>query len=374
MLVLFYLALFGLSSLMIFLAERQENRIVKGLLSIAAIAIPVALLSLRFSDTGDYNSYRRIANTVFLVPDVPSYLIENGIEPTFYLFSLLSQQLFGGWYGIFALYGAATVAVGFIAVRLWCPDKKYLWAFWLIWLLIVFPNSFNLLRQALAFNIVFVGLWWLYKNSDWKKALALVLVACFFHVSSIFFLPFFIVWWLRRTKNRQKTLAILIAVGVICVIVAAILALVWQQLPVKYTGYFTNENWRLGRTWFGLSRAILLAVVVGAFYVKRKKQPLTAAAYARKVEVPEVVLMATALACLFTLQLLPSPFSRIADFIWVFFFWWAFEVSQRLNLSSSGKRLLASAVLAVCVVMFIGVEYLYNYHGMFPYRLLLLEL
>ncbi len=149
-----------------------------------------------------------------------------------------------------------------------------------------------------------------------------------------------------------------------------VLAVTWNHLPEKYIGYFTNPNWDQGRTWFQLLRAGLVAILAGIWLVKRRRKPEALYRIVEKIKISQVVWDTTVASLIFTLQVLPSPFSRVADLIWIFFFWWALTAIHKVRIERHWRWLLTGLFVLAVIILFVGIEQVFNYHGMFPYRLM----
>lgn len=151
--LIFYIGLFLLSTLFIYLGNNSKARkfkisfgrhgvVVNPLLVIGA-AIPILIAGFRQNVGTDFVNYVAEYNAA---TQSGSYL-----EISFNIIAGISNSLFGSPTFMFIAFSALTVVPVMLAInKSTIIRKEYRWLFWLLFLFIMFPQTFNLLRQGVS--------------------------------------------------------------------------------------------------------------------------------------------------------------------------------------------------------------------------------
>ena len=245
-----YLIYFGIFSVAIFLAfiygknaekiekvklvrERVKYRILQFFL-LAGIFIPLIFIYTFRYDVGvDYFSY--LEEFKWYGPRSFFVLPKGYTEMGYGAINIIAYRLFGTYQGLLFLNSILTLTPVIAALILF--DAKNFYLGLAVYLLTLFPSSFNGMRQHIAVAFVMLGLVMLYR----KRLVHYVLcvgIACLFHKSSVFAFTFIFFMILGR-KNRCVKF-----IGMVFAIVAGILLLeplmkIFSEFPV--IGFYYNK-------------------------------------------------------------------------------------------------------------------------------------
>jgi hypothetical protein len=211
---LFYLAMASSAASLLYLASKRQQQISRILLTSLALALPILVAGLRYNIGIDYAEYVRIYNQIV----IGNLGAIQSIEPTYYLFSYLSNLAVHGPALLFILYSATFIIFSFFALKKLVP--RHLPLAMLVLLLTVYPISLNAMRQMAAAAVVALALTFIMKRAKKGSFFGLVVLAAMFHFTALFALVFYpIVSWVKkyRTKPRYIWLA-LGAVGLLALL------------------------------------------------------------------------------------------------------------------------------------------------------------
>lgn len=199
--LIFYLCVFLLSAALMYYGQKRNNKIITGL----SLAIPVIIASLRYNVGTDYVNYVTIYNNVSGL-SLGQFLTDStlGIEIGFYTLIKLSELISNNSLFLFAISSFLTILffhLGVVRYRLKHPALVYL-----LFLLIIFPLTLNVVRQGIAISICFYALAFIIEGKP-KKYFFWIIMASLFHTTSLFLLP---IYFLRKIiKNQKKNLYLL---------------------------------------------------------------------------------------------------------------------------------------------------------------------
>lgn len=204
--LIFYLISFSVAVSLIGYGIKRGYRAAIGI----GLAIPIIISSLRFDVGTDYLSYLQIFNSIsdisineFIRDYSASY--ELGV----YLiakFSSLFPYAQNIYFGIFA---TGTILFTYLGLKRY--KLPHVWVILFLYLLILFPMSFNLVRQMLAVSIFFYATSFI-QYSKFLKFTILIVLAALFHKSVIVLLPVYFVGKALPSSRilRNQTLVITI--------------------------------------------------------------------------------------------------------------------------------------------------------------------
>lgn len=185
--LIFYLLSFSTAALLMYYGFKRKNNVFVWM----SLAIPILIGALRFDVGTDYNTYISIYNH-FSQLSVPQYLsLQNlDVEIGYYLMVQLSNLLNGGYPLVFAISSFLTIYFFYLGLKRY--DIKYKASVYFLYLTVLFPFTFNSVRQGIAISICFYAFSFIIERIP-KKYLLWILVAAIFHKSALFLLPFYFI-------------------------------------------------------------------------------------------------------------------------------------------------------------------------------------
>lgn len=278
-----YLVCFGFSVLMAYFANRAKDRRAFIFLSALSIIVPVLLAGLRDYSIGidvkNYLSMERFWAGAIRAESLGDYLafyLDKGYrEPLFALFIGAIAQ-FTGEYRAFLLLAHLVIVSGVYIGA--CRLKKYARPEMtlLLFYLLYFNNSLNIIRQYMAMALVFAFCADLL-DKKYIRYLVVVLIASLVHTTALLSLVplvYHIILYTRRDLRpapwlRKTVLYALLVVGIVSFIPLVNFAMDIGLLGTKYAFYFKTEFTRMSYTRLGLHALECVAIVL--CYKKLKK-------------------------------------------------------------------------------------------------------
>lgn len=194
--------------------ENIKNKKAKiAILTIIGLGIPILIASLRYYVGTDYGNYITIYNNRKDLTFVE--LITSNWELLFMLVIKIASILNDYQY-MFGIIAMLTIIVIYASIYNY-KEKLSLGFMFFLYLFLHFATSFNIIRQALAVVIIAYS----YKfilNRDLKKFIITVVIASFFHITALIFLPFYLVWDKKVTFRRKAIQIIFIIITMLIVI------------------------------------------------------------------------------------------------------------------------------------------------------------
>jgi transmembrane protein EpsG len=243
---------FATSFLLALLAQKTNKKIWLCPL-IALLGCFVGLRNMNIgADTETYHQFFQLISIGVYSPN---------IERSFLLLSSLILRIFGNETAIFLFFSIATNFC--IIVRLWTlRGKAPFAASVLLYVILYYPQTCNIMRQYFAVSIIFLATILLEKRHYLLFATAVV-IASLVHTSSLIALllvPIFFFSSDHYSKRKKKSAFLLM----LCV--SPILVLVVVFLLSRYSSYFqaTNNN-------FGLMNLARLVVLLLSVFVFRRE-------------------------------------------------------------------------------------------------------
>lgn len=239
--LVFYITFFLLSVMFIYLGNKDKakrlkislgiHQVVINPLLVIGVAIPVIVAGLRKDVGTDFGSYLTEYNTAI---QTGSYL-----EPGFNIIANASNILTGSPTFMFIVFSVITVVPVMLGVNKSTDIRKnYRWLYWMLFLFIMFPQTFNALRQGAAVSI---GFYLIVSILESRKLFRLshliyLLLAVSFHASAWILLPIsYVAHRLNNTRKKPLTLFI-IAFSLVTAIGFSILPQLLERLDV-WSGY-----------------------------------------------------------------------------------------------------------------------------------------
>ena len=233
----FYISTFCLSGLLLYIGLKRNSKLAVGL----SLVIPILVAGMRLNVGTDYASYERMYLS-FLDTGVSDYVTNNtfNIEPGFFLLIKLGQMITSEPYIIFLLSAILTITFFYFGLK--NVDLKNKALYWFLYLMIIFPLTFNATRQGIAASIGFLALTYLAKNKPMHYILLTLLAVCFHTSALVLFLAYPVLKLLMRKKDVRTPNRFLIKSFLVFGLIIASLP-VFVQLAIsiesleRYAGY-----------------------------------------------------------------------------------------------------------------------------------------
>lgn len=252
--LIFYISAFILSVLFVHWGNRKrarkltiilgERRLVINPFLILGVAIPILIAGFRQGVGTDFNNYIIEYNAA---TQSGSYL-----EISFNIIASISNILFGSPTFMFIVFSALTVVPVMLAInKSTILLREYRWLFWMLFLFIMFPQTFNLLRQGVA---VAIGFYLLVSVIEERKLFRLshflwLLLAISFHVSAWILVPLCYVASLLNNTRIKSLIFFLIISSILVLIGFSLLPQLLALLGSGWTGYIESTE--------GISRSVV---------------------------------------------------------------------------------------------------------------------
>ncbi|MFI3163965.1 MAG: EpsG family protein [Bacillota bacterium] len=240
------------------------------ILSILIVGIPTFISGLRYNVGADFPGYDSSYYSALDVT-VGDYFSSGAIEPGFFLLQKMTW-IFNNSAAMFTV--AAFVTVYFTYKAIIYHREKISMAFaMIIFLFVLFPTSFNGVRQCLAVAVCFYAFRYITERKL-KKYICFVLFATSFHVTAAVMLPFYVLGYKigdKSIKHKKKMILLnftIILFTMICTIFyqEITIALFSQSATISRYVLYANDIDA------GNNREIILNIIVLLAAIIYRKQ------------------------------------------------------------------------------------------------------
>jgi hypothetical protein len=210
--LIFYLSMFGLSSLCFYMSSKAKHSIVARGYSIIGLMIPVTIATLRYRVGVDYDSYVESASNLSNLP-FRDFIDgkANYFEPTMYLIAKLTSASQNHAALFFGIYAAITIIFFYLAAKRF--SGKQSWLIMSLYLLVMFSPSLNAVRQYASIAITFFASTYIIHSDkrSWRKYLMFMALACLFHSSAVIAMVLLPLLWTmsRNDVNNSKNILLI---------------------------------------------------------------------------------------------------------------------------------------------------------------------
>jgi len=272
--VVLYLAVFSAAISFAYLGHKKNNKTFCAL----AIILPVLLAGFRYSAGTDALTYRSFYEQIGNESGETTLLrlTTGGMEPFIIGVAYIGNLLNLSPAFLFIVFAAITLIFMYGAAYKY--DKKHAWLYYSVLLLIVFPESFNMMRQVAAISVQAFTLLWLYqlrnekKHIPWTGIIALLLFSISIHYSSLLLLPVMLLPFISG-KNHWRSIGIVLAmIAAVCALAFPVViqtAVSFKLVPEKHIDTLLGYDGSLINVKFVC--ATILAGVLLANYHRRKQ-------------------------------------------------------------------------------------------------------
>lgn len=268
-----YLTVFLLAAVFAYLGQKKNRKF----FVILAILLPALLASFRFEAGTDSLTYRNLYEEI---GNESAEMIvwrtgDGGLEPFVVYASALGNLLHLP--PSFLFFTFALITTGFLYITTRTFSRNRAWLFYGMLMFILFPESFNMMRQIAANSVQAFALAHIFKSQRYNKRvkvvpiILLLLFSITLHYSSVLLMPVFILPFIIK-HVRGRTLTLLLCGFIGCCILAfpALLDFVIQL------GFLTERHYE---TFMGMPGSIvnvkfffgiILAAIMIANYCRRE--------------------------------------------------------------------------------------------------------
>lgn len=266
--LIFYISIFLASAVLMRIGQKRKNR----LFLLISLLIPILASGLRYNVGTDFKNYENIYNGIVPNLDLKGYMTYGPTELGIYFVSNIGLALnLDSWF-MFTVFSALTILPIYYGIKnfnLKHPSTAYL-----LYLLVIFPVSFNAVRQLAAMSMVFLSVSLLYKRKN-IAAIVPFIVATLMHKSSLIlaiFLPI-ILLFIHKTTFKFREIFSMFVIGVVVLLSGSVVFSTFMQSSIlsDYSQYASTSNAAAGSI---LILKIVIFSVFLAFTIMGKLQKL----------------------------------------------------------------------------------------------------
>lgn len=235
-----YFAVFFIVFVLNYFAGKTSRKHIKRILPLISFAVLVGFVGIRDNVGTDYYSY---INTYNVVKEIPlSESTAQQFEPVVAATYKALSNVFEDYRWIFFMYAILSILPIYLANKEY--KNKYLAYSVLIFCLMFFPFTLNIMRQGVSFGFTVLSAVYLSKNKKIRSMLSF-LIGLAFHFTSIVTLPFLLLFaFLHRLSKEKKygKYAIMITLAVSFAI-AYLLKDFFIEHGMYYGSYLTRASY-----------------------------------------------------------------------------------------------------------------------------------
>lgn len=230
--VFFYLMIFIISSLIFAYGIKRSFKpaIVTGLI------LPIIISALRFNVGTDYQSYVDIYDNLSGVP-IKVYLSGNfNIEIGFYIIMKIASLFSNSINVMFGISSLLTTVFFYFGMKNFRIKNMALSFF--LFLTILYPQSFNLVRQYIAIAIAFYAFSFI-SNNKLLRFMFWILIASAFHASALLLLP---VYLIKNLVNNRKPESYYNLIRIIILLITTLMCIPFLISFISNIDYFNKYS------------------------------------------------------------------------------------------------------------------------------------
>ena len=356
--IMLYISVFALASLFAYLSEKTNKKT----FCVLAVALPVLLAGFRYTTGTDSLAYRNMYEQIGNESaSVTAERVENGgLEPFVVYTSVVGNAIQLPPCFLFIIYAAITAGFLFAATRI--ISVKHAWLIYGMLLFIVFPESFNIMRQVAANSVqAFILAYIFDKHQSGRrvKIVSVLLLLCFsitLHYSSLLLLPVFALPTIVK-HVRGYTLAMILCLLIAGCVLAfpALLNIVVDLHIMSDRHYVTFMEMPGSIVNIKFFAAAIAAIVLIANYFRRNKQ----------IDKQYSLLMLLGVAYS-AIGFYSGYLGRLAMFFWIFIIMFTGKLLCQLFEKENHRIAICSAV---AIIYFIVYFCILGFNAIMPYYL-----
>lgn len=226
--IFLYIAIVTVASFLGWLVSCSKNKFTELTLKVLVFLVLFLPMALRYNVGTDYIAY---VNYFYS----PSLLVENS-ELGYYLINIVVQKLELDVQWVFVISSFVIL----VPVVFFIKKKDYFYIL-LIYNLLFYLESFNLVRQSISLSFVLLALYKFWYNKNVIQYLVLVLISVLFHTSSVIFIPLVFLSFLRVDKKAYLLAAIFLSLFSLNTNYVIFLYEIMADLGSDYASYAFTE-------------------------------------------------------------------------------------------------------------------------------------
>lgn len=346
-----YILIYTISSIILSIGKKKNSKI----LIFISILIPTIFTAIRFDVGTDWKNY--YSTYLFNTENGLSIFLNTniGAELGVFLFAQIGK-LFDSYHVFFGCFSFTMFALIVIQLKN-NYDKLPIGLASFIFLMTSYTTGINAIRQVLSACIVFYGFQYIFNGKSYKYCLS-VIVAMFFHSSSIIAFPLFLLWSKRKYKLKNSFRAYI----VVSVFTATALILPQIIEKLSFISFFSrfavySDKVNIGNN-LTFIKDILVFIVIFCFHKYLIKKDIRNSFFYTLIFI----------GLLFNISGFYSPYlKRISIY---------FELPMFILLAQipfimrgNSKILIYCLMVVYTVTIFIIVYYIFRQSGILPYTI-----
>ena len=186
--ILFFILAFSSVAVLLYFSQKITRKPLRILLTILSLLIPVVISGIRYNVGIDYPEYEKIFNNI--IAGRPAW--DHILEPTFYLFSWISDFISGNSVILYTIYAGVFVGFSYLFINKVLP-KAHVPLATFVMLMTIFPMSMNIVRQSAAVAVCVFAVWFIINKKPLMYIVAILLAATL-HFSAVILLLNYLVF------------------------------------------------------------------------------------------------------------------------------------------------------------------------------------
>lgn len=266
--LIFYILSFSIAALLMWWGNTRKSKVIIAV----SLLVPIAVSALRFDVGTDYMSYVSMYNSLSLMP-LDQYFpqVFPKTEIGFYLLIKISDWLTNSPFLVFSVSSALTVLFFYLGLKKF--NVKHSSLVYLLYLLIIFPTTFNGIRQGLAAAICFYAISFIISRKPGKYFL-LIAVASLFHNSALFLAPLYFLNMVIKKNSKYMLAKIILTLGGVLVVLNLALPHIFEFLRSlvifeSYTQYLIPNDDGVDSNFYSKFLIIILAIVLSKWIIPK---------------------------------------------------------------------------------------------------------
>lgn len=232
-----YLLAFNFSSIILWFSNLFKSKLFRKVLVAVSAIILIILVGTRYNVGTDYISYKYIYQTISALKwDELMSFTETEIGHT--LLCKILSYLGYGYKSMFLIYGFLTTFFLYKSMKKLNVNKYF---FILAYVCLIFPYSFNIMRQVLSMAIVLYSMTFLFNNEKMKSFIYLF-IAFLFHKPAIIVLPIYLCHLFIDSKKTRNFLLVSTYLFIIALFMSNTLTLNNIDALTRYTNYIQSDG------------------------------------------------------------------------------------------------------------------------------------
>ena len=264
--LIFYTSIFLASAVLMRIGQKRKNR----LFLLISLLIPILASGLRYNVGTDFKNYENIYNGIVPNLDLKGYMTYGPTELGIYFISNIGIALnLDSWF-MFTAFSALTILPIYYGIKNF--NLKYPSTAYLLYLLVIFPVSFNAVRQLAAMSMVFLSVSLLYKRKN-IAAIIPFIAAVLVHKSSLILLVFLptILMFIYKTNFKFREIFSMFIVGTAILLGGSAIFSTFMQSSIfsDYSQYSSTSNAAAGSMLmlkFIIFSVFLTLIIMGKFH------------------------------------------------------------------------------------------------------------